>query len=92
MKKELGDILKERVTGIKGTAVARTVHLAGCDRITIQPKPKKGDTTIPDALTFDEPLLDIVSKAKNGVKKDKSNTNGGPMTRGLGVKYGKQSI
>ena len=71
----LGDEVKDTVTGLKGIAVARTQWLHGCDRIGVQPKARK-DGTIPDALNVDEPQLVLVKKkvVKKGTKK-----TGGPM-------------
>lgn len=43
-KVELGHEYKDRVTGFKGIAVAKTKHLNGCDRVAIQAKVnKEGD-------------------------------------------------
>ena len=78
IKINLGDEVQDTITGIKGIAVGISKWIAGCNRITVQPKAKQGSSECPDSLSFDEPLLKIIKKAKP-IKK--TNT-GGPMTRG----------
>jgi len=70
-KINLGDEVKHSITGVKGIATARTHYLSGCDRITVQPKVKK-DGTLPDALMFDEPEIEIIKAKKPKVKKAKT--------------------
>ena len=61
-KIELGDTVKEKVTGFKGIAVCRLKWIAGCDFIRIQP-PVNKEGVVPEARDFDEPLIEIVKKA-----------------------------
>lgn len=73
---ELGDKVKDIVTGYTGIAIARTQWLQGCDRITIQAS-AKSDGSVPDSLSVDEPQIAII---KRGVAKPKAKrTTGGPM-------------
>ena len=73
---ELGDEVKDKVSGFQGIAVARHSYLQGCNRITIQP-PIGTDGKLPDSCTFDEPLLDVVTAGK--VKREAgAEINGGP--------------
>ena len=73
--------MRNIVTGMVGVAVCRSMYLTGCDRISIQPMPKKGETKTPDWETADENVLEVVK----GVKKiipisDKEVTKtGGPQ-------------
>ena len=77
MKKvELGDKVRDMITGFKGIAVARTTWIEGCDRITIQPEGVNKEGGIYEGQTFDEPLIEVIRKKKR--KKVKSET-GGPM-------------
>lgn len=62
-KINLGDEAKDRVSGFKGVCVARTEWISGCARLTLQP-PTGKDGKIPDAQTFDEPMLELVKAAK----------------------------
>lgn len=55
---QLGQKVRDRITGLQGIAVGRTVYLQGCARICIQP-PAKG-SEVPDALWIDEPHVEIV--------------------------------
>lgn len=59
---QLGDEVRDRVTGFRGTVVCRSEWLHGCIRITVQPKAAKDK--MPDAITFDEPTLEVVKAAK----------------------------
>lgn len=74
MRINLGDEVKDMVTGFKGIAVARHEFLNGCARIGVQPKIKK-DGALPDEYTFDEPQL-VLIKAK--VIPDGKHVTGGP--------------
>lgn len=73
---ELGQKIRDKVSGIEGIAVARTEFLNGCVRITLQPKGKK-DGTLPDEKWFDSQQLEVVGQ---GIKTTQRNT-GGPQTR-----------
>ncbi len=71
----LGDEVRDTVSGFSGVAVGEHKYLQGCTRITVQPKVTK-DGKLPDTQTFDEPQL-VVIKPKT-VKQGKRDT-GGPM-------------
>ncbi len=82
---QLGDKVKDRVTGFIGIAVARTKWITGCDRIGVQPigMNEKGEPF--DSCAFDEPMLDIVKavavKPERAETKRKANAKtGGPMS------------
>lgn len=75
----LGDKVKDPVTGIVGIAYSRVTYLQGCDRIGIQQpayKDKDGETQVPDLWQVDEPQLIVVKKS--AVQKGESNETGGP--------------
>lgn len=59
----LGDKVKDIVTGFVGIATARHSYLNGCDRLTIQPSYKVKEGIQPDSQTFDEPQLKIVKSS-----------------------------
>lgn len=59
MSIQLGDKARDKVTGYEGICVARTDWISGCARLTLQP-PAGKDGKIPDAQTFDEPMLELV--------------------------------
>lgn len=79
MKVELGDLVKDKVTGFKGVAMGRTTWLFGCDRISVQPQGLTKDGKTYEVQSFDEPQLEIIKKAKT---KDKpsNHTTGGPRS------------
>lgn len=61
MKINLGDEVKDKVTGFQGIAVATHQYLQGCVRISIQPTIDK-DGKMADSATFDEPQLELIKK------------------------------
>ncbi len=62
-KVELGDEVKDSVSGFKGIAVSTHVYLHGCTRISVQPKVDKTGKH-PETQAFDEPQLIILKKGK----------------------------
>ena len=60
---ELGDLVKDKVSGFKGIAVSRHSYLNGCDRISVQPSIDKTGKH-PESVTFDEPQLIVLKKSK----------------------------
>lgn len=73
---ELGQEVKDMISGFKGIAVARHHYLQGCDRISVQPKADK-DGKLDESTTFDEPQLIVIGKKK--ITTNGSRRNGGPM-------------
>lgn len=76
----LGDRVKDPVTGIFGIAYLRTQYMQGCDRIGIQPPTifvEGKEAIVPDLFHVDEPQLEIMKKNVIDVKARK-NDNGGP--------------
>ena len=59
----LGDKVKDTVSGFIGIAMSCTTYLNGCDRIAVQPSIDKSGK-LPDYQTFDEPQLKVVGKKK----------------------------
>lgn len=78
---ELGDKVKCRVTGFTGIAVARTIWLNGCDRITIQP-PVGKDGKHPEGYTFDEAAVEVITKGAAALPQPK-HERGGPTTKAV---------
>lgn len=75
MKINLGDKVKDTVTGFKGIAVGRTVWLHGCSRIVVQPEGLTKDGKLFETQSFDEPQLVVITSAK---KKEGTHKTGGP--------------
>lgn len=63
MNIELGDKVKDTVTGFTGIAVAKTTWLHGCDRIVIQPDTLDKDKKVQENAAFDAPQVVVVKKA-----------------------------
>lgn len=84
LKVELGDEVKDVVTGFKGVVFGITVFLQGCRRIGIQP-PVDKDGKLADAHWFDEPQIEVIRKGKvrieqqNELETKKKDGPGGPM-------------
>ena len=75
---ELGDEVKDLVSGFKGVAVAKHSYLQGCDRISVQP-PVDKEGMLLDSQSFDEPQLIVVKKGKvTAAKKSANKPPGGP--------------
>ncbi len=71
----LGDEVKDKVTGFKGIAVARHQYLQGCARISVQPTKLDKEGKKLGVETFDAPQLIVVKvqKVQTGERK-----TGGP--------------
>ena len=67
MQINLGDYIKDPISGLKGIAVARTIWLWGCIRISIQPKNVK-DGKPADEVWFDENRLEVIKPCKKETK------------------------
>lgn len=74
-KINLGDEVRDTITGFKGVAIARTEWITGCDRYTVSPKVDK-DGKMGENQSFDGPTL-VVTKAKKPIKV-KTEKKGGP--------------
>ena len=71
---QLGDKVKDTVTGFKGIAVAITQWLNGCDRVTVQPQGLKKDGSVYDTYCFDVTQIEYCGRAK--VKTGERDTGG----------------
>jgi len=59
----IGDEVKDQITGFKGIAASRTEFLYGCVRVEVQPQKLKADKNREDSVIFDETQL-LVTKKK----------------------------
>lgn len=69
MSIELGDLVKDVITGFEGVAVSKHIFMTGCNRWGVQPlpePPKKGGkvTYKSETTAFDEPQLMVLEKSK----------------------------
>lgn len=63
---QLGDLVKDTISGFKGIVVAKTYWLANCVRITVAANYLQDGKPI-DTQCFDEPQIEVL-KAKNRPK------------------------
>jgi hypothetical protein len=73
----LGDKVRDVVTGLTGIAVGKTQYLQGCIRIAVQPQELKDGKPV-DASWFDEPQLEVIEAGAIKLKSEKSEKPGGP--------------
>lgn len=73
---ELGDKVKDPITGFTGIVVAKTTWLHGCNRMQVQPQELTKDGAPKDGQVFDEMQLSLVKKAVI------QSTNARPVTEG----------
>jgi hypothetical protein len=76
---ELEDVAQDRITGFVGTVVAVTQWIAGCARITLQPKvDDKGK--VPDSQSFDSLSLTVITPGPRHDQSDRQpvTATGGP--------------
>ncbi len=72
----LGDTVKDPISGFEGVAVSSHQYLHGCVRISVQPV-VRDDGKLPDTASFDEPQL-VVIEASQEKPQPQSQRTGGP--------------
>lgn len=55
---KLGDLVSDKVTGFKGIVISYSKHLAGCDRLYVEPR-VSDDGKFTEGRWFDIDLLDV---------------------------------
>lgn len=79
---ELGDRVRDIVTGMQGVAIGITKWITGCDTVTFQPS-LKADGSKPDTEFVDINRLVIIEKAAVSISRHKpERDSGGPQTHG----------
>ena len=74
---QLGDTVRDTISGFVGIAVSRTKFLYSCNLIDVQPI-AYGENSMSENCYFDEPQLEIISKktsVNNNVVDMKEPTN-----------------
>lgn len=77
---ELGDVVRDTVTGFKGVVVGDYLFLHGCRRLSVQPQEMRDGKPI-DAVTFDELQLELVSSKRHSAKRDTGGPQNDPKPR-----------
>lgn len=75
-KPQLGDRVKDRITGFSGIVVGRTEWLSGCGRVGIQAEKSKAGVLPPEPFWVDDQQVAILGRKAFSVKP----TRGGPMS------------
>lgn len=73
-KIELGDVVRDRISGFKGVVVCLAEWLNGCERVTVQPQKLKSDGSPIGLQTFDVDQIEIIKHEDRS--KFKNNTGG----------------
>ena len=81
----LGDKVKDPVSGLIGIAIARTIWLQGCDRISVQPIGIDKDKKPYETTVVDEPQLLVITKKKIKKAKVSKKKTGGPLPSNLKI-------
>lgn len=79
-KFDLGDKVRDRVSGFEGIVCIRMEHLNGCRQYGIYP-PVDKDGKIPDAHYIDGEQLELVDNGLNETAPIKRKATGGAMTK-----------
>lgn len=75
---QIGDQVRDKVTGFAGIVVARTEWLNGCIRLTVQPAKLNKEGGVKPTETFDIEQL-VVTKAGAHAPKPADRRTNGPM-------------
>jgi hypothetical protein len=75
---QLGNLVRDSITGYEGVVVGKTLWLYGCDRCAVQTREFK-DGKVPDAEWFDDQRLVILADTAPVVSPDSTATTGGPQ-------------
>lgn len=62
MSVQLGDRVKDKVSGLTGIATSVTIWLHGCVRVGVQPEGRTKDGKPRESFHFDEPQLEVMKK------------------------------
>jgi hypothetical protein len=79
-KFELGDRVKDRVSGFSGIVISRTEYLNGCQQYGIAP-PTDKEGKMMDSYNIDGQQLELVDKGLNEVEPVVKKQTGGASTR-----------
>lgn len=71
---QLGDIVKDSITGFSGVAVGITTWLHGCRRVSVQPMGVQEDGKPIEPAVFDEPQIVVVKPKQHPT----TSSTGGP--------------
>jgi len=61
-KIELGDIVRDRISGMKGIAIIELRHVTGCLQFSVQPFVNESTGYLPEKKSFDLSRLELIEK------------------------------
>lgn len=67
---ELGDEVRDRISGFKGIVICLSQWLSGCDRIVVQPRQLRQDGGLNMTESFDIYQVEIVEKQAVSVNRN----------------------
>ena len=73
----LGDKVKDKITGFEGIVISKVIHINGCVRYEVKPQVLKDGKTI-ESEWIDEKQITVKSKVKE--RKVEEDKPGGPGT------------
>ena len=65
---QLGDNVRDTISGFEGVATARVEYLYGCRRVTVTPRTIDKDGKPVEPQYFDEAQLEVIKKPKQEAK------------------------
>ena len=78
---ELGDLVEDEITGVRGRITGVHQFLTGCARVTIQPRIKE-DGSVPDTFSADVLTLRVIEKrVRHAVDRSKGGPQPTPSAR-----------
>lgn len=76
---DIGDRVRDRVTGIEGTVTGYARWITGCDSVLVQPNPKEDGDSLPTTHWFDINRVEVTKEKRITLKTgDTPEENGGP--------------
>ena len=76
-KFEMGFVVKDKVTGFRGTITACSEYMTGCIQYLVTPKQKEDSVAYPTSTWLDEDRLELVEEPDKSAT-DSVVTPGGP--------------
>lgn len=83
---ELGDRVRDRLTGFEGIASGKAQYLTGCDRVGITPTTLKENGEVRETVWFDQPWVEVLEKKVVSPVEPRAADAGGPG-RGINLSH-----
>jgi len=73
---KLGDVVRDKITGFKGIAIAKCEYLYGCAQFCIKPQKLSKEGSMLEGQYIDIEQLEIIDKEENKIGFKKEPTGG----------------